>query len=131
MTLSVAGVSFINYIPHAWRDQTILSTRRLQFTNKRDRPGQVPICIIIDTLDKCPDTAAGAPSDHNEVLDFVDDLVRSKRPSLYIYVTSRPEQDAQSTLKRRRVSPHEEGKQKKISTLISTLISDILSIQTE
>jgi len=52
-----------------------------------DRPGQVPIYIIKDTLDECPDTT-GAPSDCNEVLDFVDDLIRSKHPSLYICVTS-------------------------------------------
>lgn len=79
-------------------------------------PGQVPIYIIIDALDECPDTT-GTPSDRNKVLDFVDDLVGSKHPSLYMCISSRPEQDIQSTLNpltspSRRVSLHEEGGQK-------------------
>jgi hypothetical protein len=81
-----------------------------------DVPGQVPVYIVIDALDECPDTT-GTPSDRNKVLDFVDDLVGSKHSSLYMCISSRPEQDIQSTLNpltsaSRRVSLHEEGGQR-------------------
>ena len=81
-----------------------------------DVPGQVPVYIILDALDECPDTT-GTPSDRNKVLDFVDDLVGSKHSSLYMCISSRPEQDIQSTLNpltsaSRRVSLHEEGGQR-------------------
>jgi hypothetical protein len=81
-----------------------------------DVPEQVPIYIIIDALDECPDNT-GTPSDRNKVLDFVDNLVGRKHTSLYICITSRPEQDIQSTLNPLtptpcRVSLHEEGGQR-------------------
>jgi hypothetical protein len=84
--------------------------------NILDVPGQVPIYIVIDALDECPDTT-GTPSDRNKVLDFVDDLVGGKHSTLYMCISSRPEQDIQSTLDpltptSRRVSLHEEGGQK-------------------
>jgi hypothetical protein len=78
--------------------------------------GQVPIYVIIDALDECPDNT-GTPSDRKKVLDFVRDLVGRNHPSLYICVTSRPEQDIRATLNpltptSRRVSLHEEGGQR-------------------
>jgi hypothetical protein len=81
-----------------------------------DLPGQLPIYIIVDALDECPDTA-GNPTPRQRVLDFVDDLVTRSHASLYICITSRPEQDIQATLNQltstsRRMSLHEESGQK-------------------
>ena len=79
-------------------------------------PGQLPIFIIVDALDECPNTT-GTPSDREEVLDLVEDLVRSNHSNLFICVTSRPEQDIQTVLgpltsASRRVTLHEEGGQR-------------------
>jgi hypothetical protein len=78
-------------------------------------PGQLPIFLVIDALDECPNTT-GTPSAREEVLDFLEDLVRSSHSNLFICVTSRPEQDIQTvfnplTSASRRVSLHEEGGQ--------------------
>lgn len=80
-------------------------------------PGQLPIFIIVDALDECPNTI-GSPSAREEVLNFVGDLVGSNHSNLFICVTSRPEQDIRTTLSPLtsascRVSLHEEGGQRK------------------
>jgi len=79
-------------------------------------PGQVPVYIIVDALDECPNNT-GSPSPRKKVLGFMGDLVRWKHANLYLCITSRPEQDIQSTLNpltptSRRVSLHEEGGQR-------------------
>jgi hypothetical protein len=60
-------------------------------------PGQVPIFIIMDALDECPNTT-GTPSARDEVLHFVKALVGSKHSNLFLCITSRPEQDIQTVL---------------------------------
>ena len=79
-------------------------------------PGQIPIYIIVDAIDECPNTT-GTPSPREKVLEFLEDLVRWKYSNLHICVTSRPEHDIQSILNPlatgpRRVSLHEEGGQR-------------------
>ena len=79
-------------------------------------PGQLPIFITIDALDECPSTT-GTPSAREEVLNFVEDLAKSKCSNLFICVTSRPEQDIRTVLDpltspSYRVSLHEEGGQR-------------------
>jgi len=81
-----------------------------------ERPGQLPIFIIMDALDECP-TTTGTPSARDEVLEFVENLVGSKHSNLFICITSRPEQDIQAVLNpltspSRRVALHEESGQK-------------------
>ena len=78
--------------------------------------GQVPIYIIVDAVDECPNTT-GTPSPREKVLHFLEDLVGWKFSNLHICVTSRPEHDIQSILNLlatgpRRVSLHEEGGQR-------------------
>jgi hypothetical protein len=78
--------------------------------------GRLPIFIIIDALDECPDTT-GTPSAREEVLDFVEDLVVSNHSNLFLCITSRPEQDIRTVLNpltsaSRRVSLNEEGGQR-------------------
>jgi hypothetical protein len=60
-------------------------------------PGQATVYIIIDALDECPITT-GLPSPREEVLELVEDLVKSQIPNLRICVTSRPEADIISIL---------------------------------
>ena len=81
-----------------------------------DLPGQVPIYLIIDALDECPNTT-GTPSTREQVLNFVQNLLQSEHSNLFICITSRPEQDITSTLDpltspSNRVSLHEEGGQR-------------------
>lgn len=91
-------------------------------------PGRLPIFIIIDALDECPNTT-GTPSARDEVLDFVEDLVISKHPNLFLCITSRPEQDIQTVLNPLtsvscRVALHDErGQKKDIYNYIRSFVS--------
>ena len=81
-----------------------------------DLPGQVPVYLVIDALDECPNTT-GTPSAREKVLSFVRDLFQSDHSNLFFCVTSRPEQDIGATLNPltsplNRVSLHEEGGQR-------------------
>jgi len=81
-----------------------------------DLPGQVPIYLIVDALDECPNTT-GTPSAREKVLDFVRDLLQADHSNLFVCITSRPEQDISATLNPltsppNRVSLHEEGGQR-------------------
>ena len=57
----------------------------------------VPIYIIIDALDECPNDL-GIPSSREKVLELVKELVELRHPNLRIFITSRPEFDIRSTL---------------------------------
>ena len=81
-----------------------------------DLPGQVPIYLIVDALDECPNTT-GTPSAREKVLNFVRDLLQSDHSNLFVCITSRPEQDISATLNpltspSSRLSLHEEGGQR-------------------
>jgi hypothetical protein len=81
-----------------------------------DLSGQIPMYIIVDALDECPDST-DTPSPRQKVLEFLKDLVERNHPNLYLCITSRPEQDIQAALNpltsaSRRVSLHEEVGQK-------------------
>ena len=90
--------------------------------------GRLPIFIIIDALDECPDTT-GTPSAREEVLDFVEDLVVSNHSNLFLCITSRPEQDIQTVLNpltsaSGRVALHEEcGQKEDICNYIRSFVS--------
>ena len=45
-----------------------------------DLPGQVPIYLIVDALDECPNDT-GTPSAREKVLNFVRDLLQSDHPT--------------------------------------------------
>ena len=77
-------------------------------------PGQVPIYIVLDALDECPD-CSGLPPPRIEVLQLVKELVDLHLPGLYICATSRPEVDIRAVLEPlafRSVSLHDERGQK-------------------
>jgi len=89
--------------------------------------GKLPIFIIMDALDECPNTT-GFPSARDEVLSFVEDLVGSNHPNLFICITGRPEQDIQTVLNpltsaSRCVALHEESGQKEdISNYVRSVV---------
>jgi hypothetical protein len=88
-------------------------------------PGQVPVYIIVDALDECRNDI-GSPSDRDRTLSFVQDLVESNLPNLFICVISRPEHDIRTILdpltsssSSRRISLHEEvGQREDIDSYI-------------
>ena len=87
-------------------------------------PGQAPVYLIVDALDECPNTSL--PSDRDQVLTFLEDLVDSRFPNLRICVTSRPETDIKPILEPltfRSVSLHEESGQKEdIENYIKSIV---------
>ena len=58
---------------------------------------QRPTYIILDAIDECP-LSSSVPSPREEVLEFVNELVRLRLPNLHTCVTSRPELDIQAIL---------------------------------
>ena len=55
-------------------------------------PGQATAYIVVDAIDECPITT-GLSSPREEVLGFMEELVRLQLPKMRICVTSRPEAD--------------------------------------
>jgi hypothetical protein len=61
------------------------------------RPGHAPVYLIVDALDECPNTCS-IPSPRDEVLNLIEELIKSQIPNLHICVTSRPETDIKDAL---------------------------------
>ena len=77
-------------------------------------PGQGQIYIIADALDECPDFP-GNPSNREEVLKLIKELVDLKLPNLHLCVASRPEIDIRKVLESLtslKISLHDENGQK-------------------
>jgi hypothetical protein len=76
--------------------------------------GHVPIYLIIDALDECPNDS-GIPSSREKALELVKELVELRHPNLRLCITSRPEFDIYTTLKplaAQQLSLHDESGQK-------------------
>jgi len=95
-------------------------------------PGQATAYIVIDALDECPMTA-GSSSPREEVLDFVEELVRLQVPNMRICVTSRPEADIEVVLSPvafRSVSLHgENGQVEDIAEYVKFFVSTDRNMQ--
>ena len=89
-------------------------------------PGLAPVYLIIDALDECSSTSA-VPSPRDEVLNLIEELIKSQIPNLRICVTSRPEADIKIVLDSlifRAVSLHDEiGQQRDIEDYIKSVIN--------
>ena len=89
------------------------------------RIGQVPIYLVIDALDECPNDS-GIPSSREKVLKLVKELIGLHRTNLRICITSRPEFDIRRTLKllaTEQVSLHDESGQKQdINDYITSVV---------
>ena len=89
----------------------------------------VPIYLILDALDECPNTA-GVPSLRDKVLSLVEKLVKLNLSNLHLCITSRPEIDIRTFLEpltSNRISLHDESGQKKdiIHYVNSVVYSDM------
>jgi hypothetical protein len=89
----------------------------LQCLEKILRVGKVPIYLIIDGLDECPD-ASGIQSPREKVLKLLEKLVGFHLPNLRLCVASRSEIDIRNILEpltstSSRISLHDEDGQKK------------------
>jgi hypothetical protein len=77
--------------------------------------GQVPIYLIFDALDECPNTT-GISSQRDDVLALVEELVGLSLPNLRLCITSRPEVDIRTVLEpltHHRICLHDQSGQKK------------------
>ncbi|KAN0129876.1 hypothetical protein V8E53_012348 [Lactarius tabidus] len=87
--------------------------------------GQVPIYLVMDALDECPNDS-GIPSSREKVMKLVTQLVGLQHPNLRLCVTSRPEFDIRTTLKplaTQQVSLHDESGQKQdINDYITSVV---------
>jgi hypothetical protein len=59
--------------------------------------GPVPIYLIIDALDECPNPTKFPPP-RDKVLELIERLVKLNLPNLRVCVTSRPEVDIRASL---------------------------------
>jgi len=78
-------------------------------------PRRVPIYLIIDALDECPNTIK-LPPPRERVLELIEKLVKLNLPNLRVCVTSRPEVDIRASLEpltTERISVHDQRGQKK------------------
>jgi hypothetical protein len=87
--------------------------------------GQVPIYLIVDALDECPNDS-GIPSSRETALELVKELVELRRPNLRLCITSRPEFDIHTTLQplaTQQVSLHDESGQKQdITNYVTSVV---------
>ena len=77
--------------------------------------GRVPIYLIIDALDECPNTTM-LPPPREKMLELVEKLVKLNISNLRLCVTSRPEVDIRASfesLTTMCISLHEQSGQKK------------------
>ena len=88
-------------------------------------PGQPAMYIIIDALDECPNIS-GMPTAREEVLEFLEVLVKLNLPNVHICISSRAEVDIRHALEPLalfRMSLHDEGGQKEdISSYINAVV---------
>jgi hypothetical protein len=87
----------------------------------------VPLYLVVDALDECPDIS-GVHSSREKVLELVEELVGLHIPNLHLCITSRPEVDIRNFLEpltstSDRISLHDEDGQKKdIAEYISSVV---------
>ena len=87
--------------------------------------GRLPIYLIIDALDECPNDS-GIPSSREKVLELVKELVELRRLNLRLFITSRPEFDIRTMLQplvTQQVSLHDEsGQQQDIIDYVTSVV---------
>jgi hypothetical protein len=91
--------------------------------------GQVPIYLIVDALDECPNDS-GIPTSREKVLQLVEEFVGLHHPNLRLCITSRPEFDIRTTLgplATQQISLHDESGQKQdINDYVTSVVhSDV------
>jgi hypothetical protein len=88
-------------------------------------PSQPPMYILIDALDECPNIS-GLPTAREQVLEFLERLVKLDLPNVHICASSRPEIDIRRALEPLSslcMSLHDESGQKQdISSYINAIV---------
>ncbi len=88
--------------------------------------GLPPVYLIVDALDECPNASA-VPSPRDEVLNLMEELIRSHFSNLRICITSRLDSDIKNVLDPlifRAVSLHDEcGQKRDIEDYIKSVIN--------
>ena len=88
---------------------------------------KVPIYLIVDALDECPDTS-GVQSPREKVIALIEELVGLHLSNLRLCITSRPNIDIRNSLEpltsiSNRISLHDEDGQKKdIADYVSSVV---------
>jgi hypothetical protein len=87
------------------------------FENMLRATGDIPIYLILDGVDECPNTN-GIQSSRDQVLAVVENLVKLNLTKLHLCITSRPEVDIRSSLEpltstSTHISLHDESGQRK------------------
>jgi hypothetical protein len=86
---------------------------------------QVPIYLIVDALDECPNDS-GIPSSRERVLKLVKELISLRHPNLRLCITSRPEFDIRTALgplAAQQVSLHDEyGQKQDINDYVTSVV---------
>ena len=89
-------------------------------------PGHAPVYLIVDALDECPNTSS-IPSPRDEVLNLIEELIKSEIPNLRLCITSRPEPDIKDVLYPLVIHPvslhNESGQKKDIEEYIESVIN--------
>jgi hypothetical protein len=117
-SVSLSNILLEFYLAHQRGSRQPSDSALLQCLEKMLRaPGNVPIYLIIDAVDECPD-ASEVQSPREKVLKLLEKLVGFHLSSLRLCVTSRYEVDIRDVLEpltstRDRISLHDEDGQKK------------------
>ena len=79
-------------------------------------PRSIPIYLVVDALDECPNDSGDLPSrsPRGKVLSVVREFVELHLPNMRLCITSRPEVDIRTVLKplvTQEISLHDEGGQ--------------------
>ena len=114
------------YSTHHWGSQQPCDQALTQCLEAMLRaPGHVPIHLIVDALDECPNLT-GVPSSRDEVLALVEKLVKLNLSNLRLLVTSRFEIDIRSSLEpltSNRISLHDQvGQEQDIAEYVSSVV---------
>ena len=119
-------ILFTFYTTHQWGSQQPCNQALTQCLENMLRiPGQVPIHLIVDALDECPNMI-GVPSSRDEVLALVEKLVKLDLSNLRLLITSRPEIDIRSSLEpltSNHISLHDQvGQKRDIAEYVSSVV---------
>jgi len=130
--LSSQSVSLCNillelYSAHQRGSRQPSESALIQCLEKMLQVPKVPLYLIVDALDECPDTS-GMRSSRERILELVEKLIELHSPNLSLCITSRPEVDIRNVLEPltptfTRISLHDEDGQKNaIADYISSVV---------
>jgi hypothetical protein len=131
--LSNQSVSFRDilreaYVAHQSGSQEPSDSALLQCLEKMLRvQRQLPIYVIADALDECPDTS-GVQSPREKVLELIEELAGFRIPNLRLCITSRPEVDIRNVLEPLTFASHsvslhdQDGQKKDISDYVRSVV---------